>query len=169
MGGNENLFERPPLPAGLDEHRVDSTRFNELMTGQHVRQSAIGGVDRAGDRKNVALGWHQRGVVASLDRPVGGSEEARFVDFVAHDGDDLVETVYTRIVADALHRAVATLPARERLVIVLRYGLGGGGPASVEETRRVLGLPREQTIRLEQRALRRLARERRLCAACEAA
>ena len=108
-------------------------------------------------------------VVASLDRPVGGNEEAPFVDFVANDAADRVETVYTRIVADALHQAVRTLPPLERRVIVLRYGLGGGSPASIEETRRVLDLPREQTIRLEQRALRRLAHERRLQAAREAA
>jgi RNA polymerase primary sigma factor len=73
------------------------------------------------------------------------------------------------ILAQTLYAAVKALPDLERKIIVLRYGLAGGSPESLGETRRQLGLARWQTTRLEQRALGRLARRPELVALHEAA
>ena len=60
--------------------------------------------------------------------------------------------------ADAarLRRLVYTLPARERALLKLRYGLGGEYPATQQQTADKLGISRSYVSRLEKRALTRL-------------
>ena len=54
---------------------------------------------------------------------------------------------------DALLRI---LDARERRVLTLRFGLGGGDPESIQETARRLRMPRADVRRLELYALNKL-------------
>ena len=55
-----------------------------------------------------------------------------------------------------LIKAVDTLPARERALLQLRYGLGGEYPATQQQTADKLGISRSYVSRLEKRALTRL-------------
>jgi RNA polymerase primary sigma factor len=101
--------------------------------------------------------------VASLDKAVGDEGDAALGDLVAHDPEDVEESVTVSLGEDALHRAVEMLPERERLVIKLRYGLDGDpDPKSLEEISRVLGVTRERVRQIEAKALSRLALEREL-------
>ena len=52
-----------------------------------------------------------------------------------------------------LRRLVDTLTARERQVILLRYGLGGQPPMTQLEAARILGISRSYISRLETHAL----------------
>jgi len=65
----------------------------------------------------------------SLDAPVGDGEDAVFGDFVAGDEPLPEEAVELHLRSEALRRALAALPAREREVVVMRYGLGGAADA----------------------------------------
>ena len=56
-----------------------------------------------------------------------------------------------------LSRAVAWLPARERYVVVRRYGLDGGAVESGAAIGRTLGLGRERVRAIQQRAEVRLS------------
>jgi RNA polymerase primary sigma factor len=103
-------------------------------------------------------------VVASLDQPLDDEEDSSLGALVAGDEPDPFEVVEARILAAAVREAVETLPVRERTVIEIRYGLTGGEPTSAEETRRQLGLGRNEVGRLERQALRRLAHEPHLVA-----
>jgi RNA polymerase primary sigma factor len=59
--------------------------------------------------------------------------------------------------SEALRRALAALPQREREVVVMRYGLGGSEAQTLEEIGRRLGLTRERVRQIELESLRRLA------------
>lgn len=59
--------------------------------------------------------------------------------------------------SDELASALMELPARERLVLLLRLGLGEDPPRSLGEVAVKLGVTPERVRRLEQRARRRLA------------
>ena len=48
------------------------------------------------------------------------------------------------------------LPEKERKVIELRFGLGGEEPKTLREIGEILGISRERTRQLENRALRKL-------------
>jgi RNA polymerase primary sigma factor len=101
---------------------------------------------------------------ASLDAPVGEADDAVLGDFVAGDDPLPEEAVELQLRSQALRRALAELPERERAVVELRYGLGGYEPKTLEEIGRALGLTRERVRQIELDSLRRLAglREMRL-------
>ncbi len=94
---------------------------------------------------------------ASLDQPVGETEDAVFGDFVAGDGPLPEEQVELSLRSQALAEALRALPDRERHVLVLRYGLWDGEPHTLEEIGRRLGLTRERVRQIELDSLKRLA------------
>ena len=57
---------------------------------------------------------------------------------------------------DELERALAMLESIERQVIVLRYGLSGGGPRTLSDVGRQLDVTRERIRQIERRALTKL-------------
>jgi RNA polymerase primary sigma factor len=108
--------------------------------------------------------------VASLDKTVGDDSDTSFGDLVAQEAGNVEEEVVVGLGEDALHRAVETLPEREKLVIKLRYGLDGDSdPMSLELIGREMGITRERVRQIETQALTRLARQREIAALSPAA
>src|SRR4249919_3943495 len=99
---------------------------------------------------------------ASLDQPVGDTEDAVFGDFVAGDGPLPDEEVEVSLRCQALAVALGALGERERKVLILRYGLQDAEPKTLEEIGRRLGLTRERVRQIETEALKRLARLREM-------
>jgi RNA polymerase primary sigma factor len=94
---------------------------------------------------------------ASLDQPVGDTDDAVFGDFVAGDDPLPEEEVEVSLRSQALSAALGSLPSRERQVLELRYGLSDAEPKTLEEIGRRLGLTRERVRQIELESLRRLA------------
>jgi RNA polymerase primary sigma factor len=94
---------------------------------------------------------------ASLDQPVGDTDDAVFGDFVPGDGPLPEEQVELSLRSQALQEALSALSERERHVLVLRYGLDNEEPRTLEEIGRTLGLTRERVRQIEVESLRRLA------------
>jgi RNA polymerase primary sigma factor len=77
---------------------------------------------------------------------------------MAGESPEPSEEVHVSLAEEALHKAVAALPEREREVVKLRFGLkGDSDPKSLEEIGRRLGLTRERVRQIESRTLERLA------------
>ena len=93
----------------------------------------------------------------SLDQPVGEHEEAVLGDFVAGEGLLPEEQVELSLRSEALQQALAALSARERQVLVLRYGLDDDEPKTLDEIGCQLSLTRERIRQIQVEALRRLA------------
>src|SRR5512132_3948238 len=91
--------------------------------------------------------------VTSLDKPVGAEGGASFGDLFGDESAELEEEVHVSLAEQALHRALAALPDRERGVLELRYGLGTKEPTSLEEIGRQMGLTRERVRQIEAQAL----------------
>jgi RNA polymerase primary sigma factor len=92
-----------------------------------------------------------------LDGSSGGDGRARTLASVVRaddDGDDrlpgMLEEESRR---EAVRRALAPLPPRDRRVIVLYYGLDSGEPKTLDEIGRMLGVTRERVRQLRDRAL----------------
>jgi RNA polymerase primary sigma factor len=108
-------------------------------------------------------------VLTSLDRPIG-EEETTLGEVFRSDEPEPAEIVSVSLREDAVRRAVAELPEREREVLKRRYGLNGGpDPQSIEEVVRDLGMSRAQVRAAEADALKRLARMREIESLREAA
>jgi RNA polymerase primary sigma factor len=94
---------------------------------------------------------------ASLDAPTDDEGDSHLQDFVA-DPDTLdPEEVAARVsLRQQLEEVLDTLTPRERLVLRRRFGLSGGGPRTLEQVGRELGVTRERVRQIEARALRKL-------------
>ena len=66
---------------------------------------------------------------------------------------DLQESLEQRDLARRLSARLSRLPARERQVLALRYGLGGAAPHTQLQVAQKLGLSRSYISRLESRGL----------------
>jgi RNA polymerase primary sigma factor len=107
--------------------------------------------------------------VTSLDKPLGEGE-GDLGDIVAVDSTEPEQEVHVSLEKDAVRRAVAQLPPRERQVVKLRFGLDGDpDPQSLEQIGRTLGITRERVRQIEREALNLLAMNRELDAAGRAA
>lgn len=95
-------------------------------------------------------------VPVSLDAPVGGEDESTLGDTLDDTGAPLPEVVGRTIVYDQLGSLLSTLPERERALLVLRHGLDGGAPRTLQQVGAALGISGERTRQLEARALTQL-------------
>jgi RNA polymerase primary sigma factor len=92
----------------------------------------------------------------SLDAPTrsdGEGDEASLGEAI-EDGDrSLPSIVGNRIARDCLGTLLDTLPERERALLILRHGLDGGAPRTLQQVGAALGISGERTRQLEARAL----------------
>jgi RNA polymerase primary sigma factor len=93
----------------------------------------------------------------SLDQPIGEDEDAVFGDLVPGNGPLPEEEAERRLRNEALDRALEALPARDRRVLELRYGLRGAEPHTLEQIGKRLGMTRERVRQIEVESLNKLA------------
>jgi RNA polymerase primary sigma factor len=135
-------------------NRAERTLWMELgrePTLEEIADEASLPIEQAREVKAAAR------ASASLDQPVGESDDAVFGDFVAGDDPLPEERVEVSLRSQALALALQALPERERHVLVLRYGLVDEEPKTLEEIGKRLGLTRERVRQIELESLRRLA------------
>ncbi|MGZ4387720.1 MAG: sigma-70 family RNA polymerase sigma factor, partial [Gaiellaceae bacterium] len=135
-------------------NRAERTLWMELgrePTLEEVAEEASLPIEQAREVKAAAR------ASASLDQPVGDTDDAVFGDFVAGDDPLPEERVEVALRSQALAIALHALPERERHVLVLRYGLVDEEPKTLEEIGKRLGLTRERVRQIELESLRRLA------------
>jgi RNA polymerase primary sigma factor len=108
--------------------------------------------------------------VTSLEKPVGEAGEAELGELLPSGGPAPDEEVLVSLRADAVRAVVRELPAPEREVIQLRFGLDGDrDPVSIRETARRLDMRPGEVQRLERHALEELGLRREMAALREAA
>jgi RNA polymerase primary sigma factor len=93
----------------------------------------------------------------SLETPVGDEEDSKLGDFIEdHDADQPLDLVFKEIRREELFRVLESLPARDRKVLELRYGLKGEKPRTLEEVGDRFGVTRERIRQIEAKTLNRL-------------
>jgi len=93
----------------------------------------------------------------SLERPVGEDDNAELGDLIEDVADPSpLEQAIDSLRRESLNRALAVLPARERGVIAMRYGLDGEEPRTLEDVGAAFGVTRERIRQIEKHALAKL-------------
>ncbi len=95
----------------------------------------------------------------SLETPIGGETDATIADFV-EDTDAVVpiEAASFQLLREYMAIALHDLSERERSVLILRYGIEGGAPQTLEQVGNEFGITRERVRQLETKALAKLRR-----------
>jgi RNA polymerase primary sigma factor len=153
---------RIPVHLGQRERKIAraqrglATRLGREPTYEEVAEAAQLKLEDVREALDTAR------VVTSLDRPVGEEEETSLGALMPSDERGPEEEVEISLRGEALQRALARLPEREREVVKLRYGINGDDPTPLSETGRRLGISQDAVRRLERRALSELATSREL-------
>jgi RNA polymerase primary sigma factor len=93
----------------------------------------------------------------SLEKPIGEEEDSELGDFVEDDAaESPFELASENLRRENVRRALDALPAREREVIEMRYGLSGGKARTLEEVGRAFGVTRERIRQIENNTLKKL-------------
>ena len=100
----------------------------------------------------------RNGVVVSLQETLeaGKEDSALTLSDVLQDGFCREDACERQDEARRLRRLIEGLPARERKLILLRYGLAGQPPLTQLETAQLLQISRSYVSRLETHALEQL-------------
>ncbi len=93
----------------------------------------------------------------SLDSPMGDEGTTNLGELVRDpNADEDFEGVYRDIQRSDLFRVLGTLSDREKVILMLRFGLSGEQPMTLEEVGQRFGLTRERIRQLEGKALAKL-------------
>jgi RNA polymerase sporulation-specific sigma factor len=95
-----------------------------------------------------------------LNDPIGVDKEGNeisLMDVLSVDGDSVMEIVENKIQVKKLYEEIDNcLKGREKLIILMRYGLNDGNPRTQREIALMLGISRSYVSRIEKRALKKL-------------
>lgn len=106
-------------------------------------------------QQEVAEYWASKQGVVSLEAPVGDDRDIELGHLLAGPDNTEAEAGETFLRAE-LEVALEALGDRERKVLELRFGLGGGKPHTLDEIGAKFGVTRERIRQLEAKALEHL-------------
>jgi RNA polymerase primary sigma factor len=93
----------------------------------------------------------------SLETPIGDEGDSHLGDFI-EDGSAVspVEAASQQLLREQVEDVLASITARERRILQLRFGLEDGRSRTLEEVGREFGVTRERIRQIEAKALRKL-------------
>ncbi len=104
-------------------------------------------------RALLGMNLHQ----ISTDAPIDDEDDSNFLDvYVDSDSIATDEAVENESNNNAIQRSLKTLSEKERIVITMYYGIGTPREYSLDEIALHLGISRERTRQIRDRALKRL-------------
>ena len=98
----------------------------------------------------------------SLDEPLNvdfEGNELLLSDVLGTDSDCVFTTIESSVDEELLAKALATLPAREKQIMALRFGLGGCPEKTQKEVADMLGISQSYISRLEKKIVLKLRKE----------
>lgn len=157
--------------------RLPENVVDRILTMQRTRQKLYQLLGRTPTLVEIAQ--EMGASIAEINRLEESSAEVVSLDRLVHGGDSSEETqlqdlledseapqpdqiTRTKIVRDAIQQAVETLPARERRVVELRFGLKNGEPRTLEDIGNEFGISRERVRQLQNSAFNRLRRRQQV-------
>ncbi len=93
----------------------------------------------------------------SLETPIGEEEDSHLGDFIPDDDAPApADAASILLLKEQLDEVLKTLTQREAKVLMLRFGLEGGHPHTLEEVVKEFDVTRERIRQIEAKALRKL-------------
>ncbi len=105
---------------------------------------------------------HNQKAEVSLDEPLNvdwDGNELLLSDILGTDSDSVSRNLEEDIERQILHSALEQIPLRERMIMEMRFGLGGYREMTQKEVADILGISQSYISRLEKKIIQRLRRE----------
>jgi RNA polymerase primary sigma factor len=135
---------------GLTQEYGREPTEEELATEMHTSLRKIGEIIKANQQPS------------SLETPIEEERESCLGDFIEDEKlPQPVEVAIDRGLEEELRDLLASLPARERRIVELRFGLIDGRSRTLEEVGWEFGVTRERVRQIEAKALRKLRHPKR--------
>ena len=83
----------------------------------------------------------------------GEGNDITYMDILGTEPDEVENTVIRQVTLSRVHQVLSSLPARERLVLEMRYGMIDGKQHPQHEVAKVLGISRSYVSRVEKKAI----------------
>lgn len=132
-----------------------SQQLAQEMDREPAAEDIAAQIDMSPQEVYDLLRFAQRAI--SFDKPIGHEGDATVGNFVPdRETQAPLAAVLDIEVAEELHKALATLPARQERILRLRYGLEDGRAHTLEEIGEKFDLTRERIRQLEKEALETL-------------
>ena len=96
----------------------------------------------------------------SLSESVGSDKDGNditLIDVLSVPADSVLEEAENKILMEKIRACVAELPDRERTIITMRYGLGGGIAYTQLEVAKKLKISRSYVSRIEKKVLAKIS------------
>ena len=138
------------IPVHVNEH------LNKLARARRDLAQELGlELDMTPERITELLEYSRD--LVSLDQTVGADEESRLGDFI-EDADAAVaeDAVAFQMMKGDVRNVLETLEERERDVVVMRFGLDGEQPRTLEQIGKRFGLSRERVRQIERETMTKL-------------
>jgi RNA polymerase primary sigma factor len=148
---------RVPIHAAEGERLVNGARNHlQAATGREPSLEELSEhVGKSPEEVTSALS--ARKTIVSYDVPVGSEEDGTLSELLADETEAWTEEVFMEgALKEYVRELLGALPERERYVVERRYGLDGGGCASLAEIGVGIGVTRERVRQIQSAALRRL-------------
>ena len=153
------------LPVHLHERLNSYRRVKEQFinnngrnpTNEEMAEIMQISIDKVKDYEKILLN-----PIVSLNSNVGDEEESELGDFIPSEGsleNDVLSNTLTSNIKEAFDSC--NLKPREREIIIMRFGLNGNDPMTLEECGSYYGVTRERARQIEAKALRKLRNPRR--------
>jgi RNA polymerase primary sigma factor len=147
------------LPAHIGDAVVRYTRTVMMLTQQLGHTPTVKEIadtmEMRPERLEQIIKASKRPV--SLETPVGEDKESQLADFIEDASVETPEEVASQsILKGDVMQAMDILSAREKRILVLRFGLGDGHQYTLEEVGAEFGISRERVRQIEGEALTKL-------------
>jgi RNA polymerase primary sigma factor len=166
---NQGRTIRVPVHIGQRERKI--ARVERDLAAQHGRPPTDEEIAAAAEITVEELNETREVMrtITSLERPIGEEGDTELGDLLASEEREPHEEVEIGLRDQTVRAALDQLPDQERVVLELRFGVGGAEPTPLREAGRLLGLSPERVRRIEHKALARLAEFREVAALSEVA
>ena len=145
------------IPVHVAERQQRLARAQRRLTAAGQRPTIAELAEEAGlSVEHAREALHAPRASCSLDAPLGEGDGGTLLDVVGGVDDGIEEEVFGRFASADLLRRIALLDPRSQQVIVLRHGLAGDPPQTLEQIGRRLSLTRERVRQIESDAISRL-------------